>query len=233
MPSDTPAWWSPDRVNVIAHRCNDTRSIGDQRDAGADAVEIDVQELGDGSLVAHHDGFVLDDRGEPAWLRDLDLSHFRALAANVPTMSEMLEAVEASGTGLYLDVRTVSLAALERLLIGVNGHGLGRDTVVASSRGEVVWSAAAAGWPSSLMVRDRWSDPVAAAADADATIVHPCFDDAAALLLLGDAWGERIRTAQLPIVSWNADSADAVEAFREVGVSAICCDDPRWVTTTS
>ncbi len=229
MSRDTPTWWSAHRVNVIAHRCNDPASVIPHRDAGADAVEIDVQELGDGSLVAHHDSFVLDGQGAPAWLRDLDLSRFRGVAPEVPTMSEMLTAVESSGVGLYLGVRAVSLTALERLLIGVNGHGLGRSTVIASSRGEVVWSAAAAGWPASLMLRDRWSDPVAAAADAEATIVHPCFDDAAAVLLLGDSWGDRIRTADLPIVSWNADTPETVVAFREAGVAAICCSEPDWV----
>jgi hypothetical protein len=225
-----PTWWSTREVNVIAHRCNDIESVARRHADGAHALEVDVQELGDGSLVAHHDGFVLDHDGEPAWLRDLDLSRFRALSPDVPTMSEVLDEVEAVGAGLYLDVHAVGLGALERLLIGVNGHGLGRATVVASARGEVVWSAAAAGWPSSLMLRDRWIDPVAAASDAQASIVHPCVDDPTAMLLLGDSWAGRLRSAEVPVVSWNAESPTAVAALCELGVAAICCEEPRWVS---
>ena len=159
--------------------------------------------------------------------RSRPVARFRTLAADVPTMSEMLDVVESSGSACTSTSRAVSLGALERLLLGVNGHGLGRATVVGidAGRGRVVGRQRRAG-RLSLMIRDRWSDPVAAAADADATIVHPCFDDARRVAAARETRGANASaSAQLPIVSWNADSADAVRPSG-AGVSAICCDDP-------
>ncbi len=46
-------------------------------------------------------------------------------------------------------------------------------------------------------------------------------------------WMERVRRAGLGVVSWNVNEATLLDQLRQIGVDAICTDDPRvvpWLT---
>src|SRR5689334_4599784 len=73
-----PTWLVSGEMAIVAHRGgaalgpeNSIEVLEAAQAAGAAAVEVDVHELGDGSLVLTHDGHIV--AGEHwFWIRDLD-----------------------------------------------------------------------------------------------------------------------------------------------------------------
>lgn len=94
-------------------------------DAGANALEVDIQVLGDGTLVTYHDGNTLGQTGEDHDVLDLTIDQMKALDAGwgftpdegathpyrdigieVPTFAEFLDAFRR--VPVLLDVKTTS-----------------------------------------------------------------------------------------------------------------------------
>lgn len=89
---------------ISAHRFlrrSPTPSVATLRALTVDFVEIDLQLLGDGSVVLWHDA-----RIDGIDLAELSLSEFEARAGTVPTWDAVLAAVP-EGLGLHLDLKFV------------------------------------------------------------------------------------------------------------------------------
>lgn len=228
--------WLPDRrPAVLAHRGGAALGAENSLDvlalagpAGADAVEIDVYELGDGTLVLDHDGFVADGT-EWLWLRDLDLDRFRSLRGGAATLDDLLARLAPLPLGLYLELKLVTPGGVERAVDAVCESPMRDRTAIGSFRTDIVAAVADDGrLPASILFRDGFVDVRTLAADLGATIVHPCFDDTPGMLdLMAGAWMGRLHDAGLTVVGWNANDAGLLTRQRDVGLDVLCTDDPR------
>lgn len=195
---------------------------------GADAVEIDVQQLGDDTLVLHHDAFVID--GEDwRWLRDLTLDEFSRLHERPVTATDLLECIVATNLGVYLELKAVGRAGVDRLVSGVVEHGMAERTVIASFRHDITARVAADGRVvAAALYRDRFADPVALAHDLGCHVLHPCFDgDDGMIDLMRGAWIDRVHDHGVAVVGWNTNDVDVLRRMVDAGFDVVCTDDPR------
>ena len=176
-------WPAAGGCAVMAHRggalvgpANSLEAIRRSIDLGAHAVEVDIHELADSSLVLFHDRHVPTAAG-PVPVADLDLPDLTHLAGAVDTVGDLLDCAAGAQVGLYLDVKDVSGAALLRLIDAVAAAGLTNRAVVGSFDRAVVEHVVADGrLEASVLYHDPTSDPLELAATLGCRIVHPCFD---------------------------------------------------------
>lgn len=230
-----PTWMSSD-LAIIAHRGgaalgreNSIPVLEASLAAGAAAVEVDVQQLGDGCLVLTHDGYLmLGDQW--LWVRDLNRVEFEtATGAPATLLADFLVALSGLGLGLYLEVKAVSPDGVSHALEQISHNNLESRTVVGSFRADVVSQVARDGRvPASILYRDRWADPLAMASDLGAQFVHPCFDDDPWMIeIMRGAWLERLHAASIGVVGWNVNDVELLNKMRELPLQAACTDDPR------
>ncbi len=235
------------RPLVLAHRGgaalgaeNSIEVLAAAASFGADAVEIDIQELGDGSLILAHDGVVRRRliRGRVR-LRSIDRSRYERLTRRpAVTVADLVDRVGRMTTGpdtarpslsLYLDVKSVSPAGVERLIETVAQGPLRDHTVVGSFSAKIVKLVAADGrLPASILYGDRQADPLQLQTELGCAFVHPCFDSAPSMVdELAGVWMERAHRAGLTVVSWNTNDARLIARMVDAGFDLICTDDPR------
>lgn len=205
-----------------------------------DAVEVDVRRCGSGDLVVFHDeklGRLLRHRdGTPASGRvaDTDLSTLRSLRvgrsdARVPRFSDVVDAAEAHGLALNVELKEVGVAtdvaaalddfdgevlvssfeprALKKLR-RVADHPVG---LIVGYRG---YGDDVAAWQGGLRTADRLG--------ADA--LHPNKE----LVLAADDPAARVGRAHdagLAVNTWTVRSPDPVPELREAGVDGLIVDD--------
>lgn len=201
--------------------------------SGAHAVELDVQQLGDGTLLVHHDSSLVVD-GERRRLAEMTFDQFVHHTAGAPwTFAQMLDLLSQLSLGLYLDVKRVTAESLVTLLDEVSAGPLAERTVVGSFDPELVRVVADDGrLRASLLYRDTALDPLTLAADTGCTLVHPCFDEQPWMVpQLAGAWMARVHDAGLALVGWNSNDAQLLQAMRAAGFDAVCTDDPRLLSS--
>ncbi len=231
---------SADGAAILAHRggaslgaANSTDAVVLAVAAGADAVELDLQELGDGTLVITHDGGIWTD-GQRAMLRDMDLARFVALS-NGPAvlLQTMIDLLAALPTGLYLDVKRVTVPGLLRAIDAVSASAIAGRTVIGSFDLTVAGTVAEDGrLPASVLYRDTSFDPLELAERTGCSMVHPCFDDEPWMVgQLAGGWMERVHAAGLAVVGWNSNDSALLAEMVAAGFDALCTDDPRVSTS--
>ena len=224
------------RPAVIAHRggaalgpANSVVVLGAAAAAGADAVEIDVQELADGSLVLFHDGSVRDGDVRRR-LSELSLDQFQSLiGAHATLFADLPARLEPLGLGLYLDVKKVSAVGLQSLLDIVAGSPIAERAVIGSFSVEIAAAVVADGrLPASVLYHDRSLDPLALVEAVGCRIVHPCFDsDPWMVARMAGEWMSRVHDAGIGVVCWNSNDTATLNEMAAAGFDALCTDDPR------
>lgn len=237
-PTELPFAHREGWASVIAHRggaalgtANSMHVMELAAESGADVVEIDVQELGDGSLVLFHDSMIV--RGDQvSRLCDVGLEQFEDLVEGPATpFSSLADRLPALGLGLYLDVKRVTADGLARIVDVLAESALSATAVIGSFSSDVVSSVVADGrLPASLLYHDRDADPVALAAALGIRIVHPCFDNDPWMVgRMAGPWMERVHGAGLCVVGWNSNDPELLREMNDAGFDALCTDDPRVV----
>lgn len=229
-------WAGRGGCSTLAHRggaalgpANSLVAVQRSVAAGAHAMELDLQELADGSLVLHHDSSVLDGDTRVR-LADLELDELqRILPVAPPTLTSTVEALVRLGCGLYLDVKRVSYAGLLRAIEVVSASPLRDRTVVGSFDRAVAAQVVADGrLRASVLYRDVDLDPLQLQRTIGCSVVHPCFDDQPWMVdALAGAWMDRVHAAGLRVVGWNTNEPTVLGAMRAAGFDALCTDDPR------
>jgi glycerophosphoryl diester phosphodiesterase len=228
-------WPAAGGCAVMAHRggalvgpANSLATIRRSIDLGAHAVEVDIHELADSSLVLFHDRHVPTAAG-PVPVADLDLPDLTHLAGAVDTVGDLLDCAAGAQVGLYLDVKDVSGAALLRLIDAVAAAGLTNRAVVGSFDRAVVEHVVADGrLEASVLYHDPTSDPLELAATLGCRIVHPCFDFLPHMVArFARDWMGPIHDAGLAAVGWNSNDPRLLAQMRAAGFDVLCTDDPR------
>lgn len=225
---------------VMAHRggallgpANSVEVLAAAAAAGSDVVEIDVQELGDGSLVLFHDGSIVE--GEQRHrLIDLDLAQFESMSGSSAVMlAELPERLVPLGLGLYLDVKRVTGPGLASLLDVIATSAVAERAVIGSFSVDTAAAVVADGrLPASVLYHDRTLDPLALASSIGCTIVHPCFDsDPWMVARLAGEWMERVHEAGVAVVGWNVNDSALLKEMAAAGFDVLCTDDPRLIGT--
>lgn len=229
-------WARAGSCAVVAHRggsllgpANTIETVVMAAAAGADAVEIDLHELGDGTLVLVHDGKIRR-RGRRVPLREVDIVRLSALTGDPPVLLEaLIERMEDLPTGLYLDIKAVTTGGLRRALDLLCSSSLAERTVVGSFDIHRVREVAEDGrLPASVLYRDNSIDPVALAGRTGCAVVHPCFDDEPWMVdRLAGEWMDKAHATGLTVISWNSNDPGLLTKMVAAGFDAICTDDPR------
>lgn len=197
--------------------------------AGADAVEVDLQELGDGTLVVAHDATIRR-RWRRVRLGDIDVAHFVALTGGrVVLLEALIERMEDLPTGLYLEIKTVTTGGLRRALDLLCSSSLADRALVGSSHLDRVREVADDGrLPASVMYRDGSLDPVALAARTGCSVVHPGFDGKPWMVeQLAGEWMDKVHSAGHHVIGWNCNDPGVLQKMADAGFDAVCTDDPR------
>ncbi len=230
----------PDAPTVMAHRGgaalgpeNSVATLSAAAAAGAHSVEVDLVQTADGELVLLHDHAV-GPPGDQRFVRDLTADQLAEVLGGRPgTHRELLDTCAALGLGLYAEVKAAGPEVLDRLVADVVDRDLVDAVCVASFQSDVVAHVARRGvLATSWLFWDPGVDPLAIALDTGCTFVHPCFDLYPELVdLMDGVWMERLWSAGRGVVSWNTVDPALMARMAEVGLAAICTDDPRVVPT--
>lgn len=123
----TISFWRapPRRPLVIAHRGgallaaeNTAKAFRAAEISGADAVETDVRETVDGTLVCVHDADLQRLCGDPRSVAGIDLATLCSLLPGVMTLEEAI--ATSAPLGLLLDVKLMDAKALPRILAAIS-----------------------------------------------------------------------------------------------------------------
>jgi glycerophosphoryl diester phosphodiesterase len=232
-----PDWSPPGSSAVLAHRggaalgvANSIEVLALAAEVGTDVVEIDVQELGDGTLVLFHDRRIATGGSDRVLLADIDLATFERLSGSpAALLVELPDRLLPLGLGLYLDVKVVSPDGLRATIDALVTSPLSDSTVIGSFNPDIVTAVVADGrLPASVLYHDRAADPLELAARLGCSIVHPCFDsDPWMVPRLAGAWMDRVHEAGLGVVGWNTNDPALLVEMAAAGFDVICTDDPR------
>ena len=228
----------PVAPTVMAHRGgaalgpeNSIHTLRAAADAGAHSVEVDLVQTADEQLLLLHDRVVV--AGEVRhWVRDLTADEVAAHLGHQPgTHLELLDVCASLGLGLYAEVKAAGPDCLDQLVADVVDRGMTDSVCVASFQSNVVAHVARHGvLDTSWLFWDPAYDPLAVAQDTGCTYLHPCFDLTPELLdVMEGAWMDRLWSADRGVVSWNTVDPALMVRMAEVGLTAICTDDPRVV----
>ncbi len=229
------------RVLRIAHRGassyareNSPTALRAAADMQADMVEMDIRITADDRPVVAHDDTLKRLFNIPAAISDLSL---RDLGTVVPATAEPILTFEevaltcvALRLGLYLDIKAWSAPAARAIFRTLDTFELTDHTIVGSFRPD--WLAEVKSHRPHLRTSVLFSsvhiDPVALAQSAGCDFVHPCWENASPEphLLLTEDWMQRVRAANLGIVTWHEERPTEIAALNHLGVDGICSDSP-------
>ena len=142
----------------------------------------------------------------------------------VDVVEEVVRAARQAGLGLYADVKTMTVAAAERLALLLDSENMINKTILASVRSDIVMCCAPAtsGIPWAVLFASTLEDPVQLAASINASYVHPCWERLPRPdQLLAGAWLDRVRAHGLGVITWHEERPAVVQSLYELGVDGI------------
>lgn len=230
-----------DHVLRIAHRGgsayaseNGANALRIAADMHADMVEIDIRVTADDRPVVAHDDTLKRLYNVSASIRDLTL---RDIGTVIPAQSEPILTFEevaltcvALRLGLYLDIKDWNAASARQIFRTLDSFELTDYTIVGSFRPD--WLAEVKSHRprlrTSVLFGSVHVDAVALAQSVNCDYVHPCWENAAPEphILLTEDWMQRVRGANLGIVTWHEERPSEITALANLGVDGICSDTP-------
>jgi glycerophosphoryl diester phosphodiesterase len=227
---------------------NTLRSLEAAVAAGVDAVEIDVLDLADGTLVlAHSDDLLEVSHGAGAGtVRGSTLAELRRVAPELPTFDEALAFVAERDVTLQVDVK--ARGHEERILEALRRRGLAERCFVSSSSRTSLhaFRELEPRLPRSLSFPDdhygisrrRALDPLVPAALAAMRRLLPLrlggwlrrVEARAATLHHGVVSPAVIRSCHahgLPVYAWTVNDVELAKSLLAAGIDGIISDDPR------
>ncbi len=219
------------RTVIVAHRGdsahhpdNTWTAIRAAQGAGADACEVVVQRLADGTPAICHDYQVGGRR-----LMELDAEAFCSLCPDAPLLDPLLEWSRAQRFPLLLEVKDASL--LDTLAARLRNLDPSLVTV-ASFHGPFLrdFASACPGVPTFLMLGTvlEPDDMVELAHRYRTGGIHPCWEarDPKPHRLLSQAAAARVRNAGLRLILWHEERPEELNALLRLAPDAICTNDP-------
>lgn len=196
---------------------------------GADMVEADVRLSSDGHAVVHH-GATLSHRDQNVPLASLDRDTLIGLRPEepIPTLREVL--IWAQGrVGVYLDLKATGSGTAAMSLVKDLDM---TDQVIAGSFHPNLLVESRDEHPhvdtSILVGEPKPVEMLALAADLGTEYAHPCWENAHTTPshLLGHSIVDDARRAGIGIVTWQEDRPSELDALLDLGVDAICTNEP-------
>jgi glycerophosphoryl diester phosphodiesterase len=252
---DGPPWRIGHRGAAALAPGNTLASLERAVAEGVDAVEFDVLDLDDGTLVLAHSDDLLEVSGglAPGRVRDLSLAELQRSVPGLPTLDEALVflAQRAPATGVHLDLKWTGYEreAVEAL----RRHGLVGRALVSSVFQESLRTIGALepgvrlglAYPFDRLglSRRRPLAPLAGAAvlamrQALPTRIGPWIDRTGATvvalqwLVVSRRVIERCHRRGVAVWAWTVDSRHVAARLAAAGVDGIISNDPRIVAAT-
>lgn len=193
-------------------------------DAGVDGIELDVHRSADGVPVVIHDDRLERTTSGMGSVADFDLASLKTLDAGqgerIPTLEEVVELVDGR---LHFDIE-IKGAGCERSVLDVLDRHPRTRAAISSFDWNILTTIRSLSrielWILTPVVND---EAIAAAERLAATslaVFHRSIDEAAMA---------RAREANLAIMAWTVNELEEAERLRDLGVIAICSDDPAAV----
>jgi glycerophosphoryl diester phosphodiesterase len=231
-PSDYRFWRIGHR-GARAHTPDNTLT-GFRRAAelGADMVELDVQQTGDGQTAVIHDAHLTDGAGRIWPVGQSTLAELQAIplrgGEHVPCLEQVLALCEAEQLGAYIELKDG--VAVSPVATAIGTHDWAGHTIVGSFRPDWLaeFKAICPEVATSILFGSPRLDAVALARSIGATYVHPCWERfPAPSALLTPEWVSRARAAGLGIICWHEERPEEIAALRKLGIDGICSDAPE------
>ncbi len=199
---------------------------------GAEMVELDVHLSADGFLPVLHDARTDRTTGLPGAVRDLTMAELHRRDAGrlkgqqwvgegIPELGEVFELARGR---LLVNVEVKGgLAVVPVLAQRVAEHGMEEQVVVSSFDPQVVSAASALPqFPlTGLLLEDPGADPVVAAAEVGAMLLHVEHTYLSAELV------DAVHRSGRGVVAWTVNAPAEMRRLAALGVDAILSDDPR------
>jgi glycerophosphoryl diester phosphodiesterase len=233
----------PADILRIAHRGADAAEKYDLDDLrrvatdGAHLVELDLHVTGDDRLVVRHNPMLYID-GTPIWLADYALADLLPSLKRASTLvvDDVIRAAKQVGLGLYVDIKSITASAVERLVSDLEAEGMAERTILGSVRSDVVRLCAdvAPCIPRAVLFASTLEEPVQLADAIQASYVHPCWERVERPdKLLAGPWLERVRAYGLGVICWHEERPHVIRGLYDLGIDGICTDEPRLLTQTA
>ncbi len=232
-----------DRALCIGHRGASAHANENTLDAfrvaaqlRADMWELDARLSRDRVVVVCHNDTVTGADGRRIELAEHDAAEMASVplarGGTVPTLQQVIDLAVATGCGLYVEVkeraaalptmRLLSASTVPFAAIGSFDHDTVRDLVAARQEHSR--------FPVSVLVRIG-EDPLAAAADTGAEIVHLCWEqasDSPDRLVTPDLIA-RAAHQRLLVMIWHEERRAVLDRLVALPVIGICTDKPEML----
>ena len=235
------------RVVRIAHRGasgyaqeNSLAAIRKAAELDADMVEVDVRFTADQVPIISHDANLQRVFGVAGVIRDYTWGALQSLTPadkeSLVTLEELAKTCRSLGIGIYLDIKDLDFAAFDKLFGALDAHHMLRGTIFGSFRAD--WLAEIKAQrpdaATSILFSSVYVDPVAQAQAIQCDYVHPCWEryDTPHTLLSSD-WLQAVRQIDVGVVCWHEERPEEIQALQQLGVNAICSDQPELLLPSS
>jgi glycerophosphoryl diester phosphodiesterase len=174
---------------------------------------------------------VLYEDGARSWLADRRLDELRPTLERqqVPPVASLVLAAKAAGLGLYIDIKSATTRALERLVELLEAESMAEWSILASVRSDLVATCAqvAPEIPRAVLFASTLEEPVQLAEAIGAHHVHPCWERLPRPdRVLAGPWLDRVRAHGLGVICWHEERPVVLEVLCGLGVDGICTDQP-------
>jgi glycerophosphoryl diester phosphodiesterase len=224
------------RPEIIAHRGaarerpeNTLAAFIRAQEVGADAVELDIHLTADGVLVVHHDPVPAEApqaelAGSPiSALTFEQLAAFRVGGEPIPRLGDVFAAVGSRLT-VYCELKGAGTAAPTLALIASKGtpaavHAFDhRQVALARTLAPIV--------PRGVLEASYHLDPTMAMASVDARDLWQYWE------LIDEPLVRAAHRRGGRVVAWTVDDPGAMRHLAEMGVDALCTNDPALARST-
>jgi glycerophosphoryl diester phosphodiesterase len=203
---------------------------------GADMWELDARLSRDGVVVVCHDDAATVSDGSRITLAAHDAADIARIPLDrggaVPTLQEVIDLAIETSCGLYVEVkeraaalptmRLLSVSAVPFAAVGSFDHDTVRDLATAGREHSR--------FPVSVLVRVG-EDPLAAATDTGAEVVHLCWERASSAPdhLVTPEFIARAARERLLVVIWHEERRAVLDRLVKLPVAGICTDKPEMM----
>ncbi len=229
------------RVIRIAHRGasghaqeNSLAAIRKAAELGADMVEVDLRLTADQIPVIAHDDNLQRVYGIVGMISDHTWEALNALTPAdkepLATLTDLAKTCRSLGLGIYLDIKQFNFAVIDHIFAELDKNHMLGATIFGSFRAD--WlaeiKAQRPNAVTSILFSSVHVDPVTQAQAINSDYVHPCWErfEAPHTLLTPD-WVASVRSLGIGIVCWHEERPAEIQALQQLGVNAICSDQPE------
>ncbi len=227
-------------LKIVAHRGASSHAVDNTlasyrlaRQQGAHMIELDIRKTSDGHPLVYHDG-TLAINGCEQRVERMTLAQALAipLAQNehIPSWESVLDLCRNLNMGIYVEFKDTDAAVTAHVVRTLKQAGLLEASVLFGPRPDHVFYVRELepGARTAFSYRNASIDPLLIARACNATGLNLAWEDYPdPCALITPEWLQRVRAANLRIMSWHEEREPIMRQLVALGIDDLCTNDPE------